>query len=187
MYGHFATIVSYPGIETWRSLDALIEGLAAKFPESSAMMVKFREAAESLGQDALEEVYLETFEMRAECALYAGHQIFSEDWRRGAFMAALKEQYRVHGISIGLELPDHLSMLLRYLESLAPGDEMEELIGDCIIPAVRKVQAAIEGRSPYSHVLEALLHCLPPRLVSEPEFEEISCRTSSLSLFPILH
>ncbi|MCC6394404.1 MAG: hypothetical protein IT167_27665 [Bryobacterales bacterium] len=186
MYRYFATLVSYPGRDIWPSLDESIQSLAAGFPESAAMLGKFRESAVSLGQDALEEMYLQTFEMRAESALYIGHQIFSEDWRRGLFMAGLKEQYRARAVSVGLELPDHLSVVLSYLESLEPGQEMDELVGDCIIPAVRKVLQAIEGKSPYSHVLDALLHCLPPSRGSESEFEEISCRTSSLSLFPIL-
>lgn len=186
MYRHFATLVSYPGREIWRSLDESIQALAAEFPEAAAMIGKFRESAVSLGQGALEEVYLQTFEMRAESALFVGHQIFGEDWRRGLFMAGLKEQYRAHAISEGPELPDHLSVVLRYLESLEPGQEMDELIGDCIIPAVRKVLQTIEGNSPYSHVLDALLLCLPLPRGGESEFEEISCRTSSLSLFPIL-
>ena len=150
------------------------------------MLEKFRDSIAPLTNGALEEMYIQTFEMRAESALYAGHQIFGEDARRGIFMAGLKERYRALGISEGLELPDHLSVVLRYLDAQEPGEEKDELIGDCIVPAVRKVLQAIEGKSPYTHALDALLLCLPLPRGGASAFEEISCRPSSLSLFPIL-
>ena len=186
MYRHFATLVGYPGPDLFQALHAAIQALAPEFPESAAMLQEFRDSTAPLTNGALEELYVQTFEMRAEGALYVGHQMFGEDWRRGIFMAGLKERYRTLGISEGLDLPDHLSMVLRYLEVEEPGQEKDELIGDCIIPAVRKVLQTIEGTSPYSHVLDALLRCLPPLQSSESQFEEISCRPSSLSLFPIL-
>lgn len=186
MYRHFATLVSYPEPDLVQTLSAAIPALASEFPESSALLEWFRESTHSLSQGALEEVYIETFEMRAECALYIGHQVFGEDWRRGIFMAGLKERYRAIGISEGVELPDHLRLLLRYLELLEPGQEKDELIGGCIFPAVRKVLQAIEGKSPYSHILKALSLCLPLPHGSESEFEDLSCNPSSLSLFPIL-
>lgn len=185
MYHDFAILVSYPGPDLFRALDAAIQALAHKFPESAAMLEKFRDSTAPLTNGALEEMYIQTFEMRAESAPYVGHQIFGEDWRRGIFMAGLRDRYRALGISEGLELPDHLSTVLRCLEVQEIG-EKDELIGDCIIPAVRKILQAIEGEGPYSQVLNALLLCLPPPLSSEPELEDISCRPSSSSPFPIL-
>jgi len=186
MYRDFATLVSYPGPDLFQALDATTQALAHEFPESAARLEKFRDSTAPLTNGALEEMYIRTFEMRAESALYVGHQIFGEDWRRGIFMAGLRERYRALGISEGLELPDHLSTVLRCLEVQELGQEKDELIGDCIIPAVRKMLQAIEGESPYRHVLDALLLCLPLPLDSEPELEDISCRPSSSSPFPIL-
>ena len=186
MYRDFATLVSYPRPDLSQALDAAIRALAHEFRESTAMLEKFRESTAPLTDGELEELYIQTFEMRAEGALYVGHQIFGEDWRRGIFMAGLRERYRALGISEGLELPDHLSTVLRCLEVQELSQEKDELIGDCIIPAVRKMLQAIEGESPYSQVLNALLLCLPPPLSSEPEFEDFSCRPSSSSPFPIL-
>src|ERR1017187_4537045 len=75
----------------------------------------------------------------------------------------------------------------RFLAVEQPGPEKEELIGDCIVPALHKVLQAIEGKkTPYGNVLRALLLYLGPRRDGETESEDLSCRPSSSSLFPIL-
>ena len=187
MYSLLATLVSYPSRDLLPAVDTCILALATEFPETAGLLECFRDAARELGQGGLEEVYIQTFEMQAENALYIGHQLFGEDWRRGAFMAGLKERYQELGLSIGEDLPDHLSVVLRFLEVEQPGQEREDLIGDCIVPALHKVLRAIEGeKTPYETVLRALLLYLSPRRDGETEFEDLSCRPSSLSLFPIL-
>jgi nitrate reductase delta subunit len=187
MYQHLGSLVSYPGPGLFRALESCIPALALEVPEAAALLDHFREVATGLGQDGLEESYIQVFEMHAEAALYIGHQLFGEDWRRGAFMACLKERYQECGVSIGAELPDHLSVILRFLEVEQPGPETEELIGDCIVPALHKVLRAIEGKkTPYSGVVEAVLLCLGASRIAETNTEDLSCRPSSSSLFPIL-
>jgi nitrate reductase molybdenum cofactor assembly chaperone NarJ/NarW len=187
MYRELASLVGYPDAETLRALDACIQALAPEIPEAAELLEHFRSAARELGQDALEEAYIRIFEMQAETALYVGHQLFGEDWRRGTFMACLKEQYQALGLSNGAELPDHVSVILRFLEIEPPGPEKEELIGDCVVPALHKVLRAIEGKTtPYGNVLRALLLYLGSRCDGEAESEDLSCKPSSLSLFPIL-
>ena len=187
MYQHLASLVSYPDAELFRALDDCIQALAPEAPEAAALLEHFRDAAQELGQDALEEAYIQTFEMQAETALYIGHQLFGEDWRRGTFMACLKERYRECGFSSGAELPDHASVILRFLEVEQSGPEKEELIGDCIVPALHKVLRAMEGKkTPYGDVVRALLLCLGAGCDGETETEDLSCRPSSSSLFPIL-
>ena len=187
MYQHLASLVSYPDAGLFRALDHCIQALAPEVPEAATLLEHFREVAGELGQDALEEAYIQVFEMQAETALYIGHQLFGEDWRRGTFMACLKERYRECGFSCGAELPDHASVILRFLEVEQPGPEKEELIGDCIVPALHKVLRAIEGKkTPYDNVLRALLLYLGAGRDGGTETEDLSCRPSSLSLFPIL-
>ncbi len=186
MYGYFATLESYPDKNVYPALAACVAAVASELPEAAALLERFRRSAVSLGQTALEENYIQTFEMRAEAALYVGHQIFGEDWRRGVFMAGLKERYRPLGVEHGVELPDHLSVVLRFLEQCEPGPEREDLAGQCVVPALRKILRAIEGKSPYEDVLNGLLIYLTPERRGLQEPEEMSCRPSSLSLFPIL-
>ena len=187
MYEHLASLVSYPDAGLFRALDGCIQALAPEVPEAAALLEHFRDVARVLGPGALEEAYIQTFEMQAETALYIGHQLFGEDWRRGTFMACLKERYQECGFSSGEELPDHFNVLLRFLEMEQSGPEKEELIGDCIVPALHKVLRAMEGKkTPYGDVVRAVLLCLGAGCVSETETEDLSCRPSSSSLFPIL-
>ena len=187
MYQQLASLVSYPDAGLFGALDGCIQALAPEVPEAATLLEGFRDAAQVLGLGALEEAYIQTFEMQAEAALYIGHQLFGEEWRRGAFMACLKERYQECGFSSGAELPDHVSVILRFLEVEQPGPEKEELIGDCIVPALHKVLRAMEGKkTPYGDVVQALLLCLGAGGVSDTETEDLLCRPSSSSLFPIL-
>jgi len=187
MYSDLATLVSYPGCDLLPALDACILAVAPKVPEVAGLLEHFRDTVRELGQSGLEEAYIQTFEMHAENALYIGHQLFSEDWRRGTFMARLKERYRELGLLSGDELPDHLGVVLRFLDVEQAGQEREELIGDCIVPALHKVLRAIDGKkTPYETVLRALVLYLSARSDGETVIEDLSCRLSSLSLFPIL-
>jgi len=187
MYEHLASLVSYPDAQLLPTLGDCIQALEQRAPDAAALLQDFRDAAQVLGQGALEEAYIQTFEMQADTALYIGHQLFGEDWRRGTFMACLKERYQVCRFSCGAELPDHVSVILRFLEVEQSGPEKEELIGDCIAPALHKVLRAMEGKkTPYGDVVRAVLLCLRAGSVSETETEDLSCRPSSSSLFPIL-
>jgi len=187
MYQHLASLVSYPDAELFRALDDCIRGLAPEVPEAATLLEEFRDTAGELGQAALEEAYIQVFEMQAETALYIGHQLFGEDWRRGTFMACLKERYQECGFTCGAELPDHASVILRFLSVEQPGPEKEELIGDCIVPALHRLLGAIEGKKTlYSNVLRALLLYLGAGCDGGTETEDLSCRPSSLSLFHIL-
>jgi nitrate reductase molybdenum cofactor assembly chaperone NarJ/NarW len=187
MYEHLASLVSYPDAGLFRALDGCIRALAPELPEAATLLAHFRDAAGELGQDALEEAYIQVFEMQAVTALYIGHQLFGEDWRRGTFMACLKGRYQECGFTCGAELPDHASVILRFLSVEQRGPEKDELIGDCIVPALYKVLRAIEvKKTPYGNVLRALLLYLGAGCDGGTETEDISCRPSSLSLFPIL-
>ena len=186
MYEHLASLMSYPDAQLLPTLGDCIHALEQQAPEAAALLEDFRDAAQVLGPGALEEAYIQTFEMQAEAALYVGHQLFGEDWRRGTFMACLKERYQECGFSSGEELPDHVNVILRFLEVEQSGPEKEELIGDCIVPALHKVLRAMEGKkTPYEGILRALLLYLRSQR-GETELEDSPCRTSFLSLFPIL-
>ena len=187
MYEHLASLVNYPDAQLLPTLGDCIHALKQEAPEAAALLEDFRDAAQVLGAGALEEAYIQTFEMQAEAALYVGHQLFGEDWRRGTFMACLKKRYQECGFSSGEELPDHLNVILRFLAVEQSGPEKEELIGDCIVPALHKVLRAMEGKkTPYGDVVRAVLLCLGVGCVGETETEDLSCRPSSSSLFPIL-
>ncbi len=60
-------------------------------------------------------------------------------------------------IPLGVELPDHISLVLRYLD-VADEEDRLCLIGDCLIPALSRIAAQFEqSGNPYRCVLHALL------------------------------
>ncbi len=156
-YHLFASLLEYPSSGMSASLDACIRSLT-NLPEPAGLLREFRRRLETLGLDRLEEIYTDTFDMREDHALYIGHHVLGEDWRRSVLMTSLKQRYREGGLSSGTEMPDQLSVVLRYLGGRQPSQETEELISACVVPAISKVLRGLDDhQNPYSAVLRALL------------------------------
>ncbi len=157
-YASFAEILDYPGPELTPALDEAVARLQCARPEPAKLLGDFKETCEHLGPNQLQELYVSTFELRADCSLYAGYHLLGDDWRRSFFLAELKRRYDTVGFSCGRELPDHVPVLLRFLSVQTDPEEESALRSDCLIPAIEKVAARLEPRlNPYRTVLDALL------------------------------
>jgi nitrate reductase delta subunit len=109
----------------------------------------------------MRELYTTTFDMQPVCYPYVGYHLFGESYKRGAFMAQLNEAYHAHGYSAGQELPDHLSVILRFLGLDAENhrdDFCKALINDGVNPALEKMLKVFDAQSenPYFGLLSAL-------------------------------
>jgi nitrate reductase molybdenum cofactor assembly chaperone NarJ/NarW len=134
-------------------------------------LTDFKAQCERLGWDRLEELYAGTFDLQADCSLYAGYQLFGDDWRRSLLLAELKGRYQAGAFSCGSELPDHFAVLLRFLSAQTDPEEDLALREDCLIPAAGKVAARLEpAGNPYRAVLDALLLWL-----AEPRSSRAAC------------
>lgn len=154
IYQLLADMLDYPSPRLPMQIS---ESLTLVPPALTAAMRDFHCFAEQARGAQLEELYTSTFDMRAECSLYIGYQIFGEDHRRGLFMAKLREEYRTHGFSDGGELPDYLPVVLRYIAGHESDEIIAELIGECVLPAIAKALRALEAeRHPYSPLLQAV-------------------------------
>ncbi len=162
-WGRFADLLEYPGADRAARVRACGElPLAAQAAEA---LRRFEAAAEGSGRARLEEEYAAAFDLDGSCALYAGHHLFGEDARRNRLLCGLAAEYRRAGFpSPAGELPDYLPMLLRYLEggsarAGAASDEVRrELLAEVVLPACRKLEAALAGRGhPYAPLLRALV------------------------------
>ncbi len=121
------------------------------------MMDEFRAFLQATPLEGMEELYTRTFELQAVCHPYVGYHLFGDGSRRGFFMSGLKGHYRTCGFSVGNELPDHLSIMLRFASSCTT-PEREELTRECMIPAIERMISGFEDDgNPYKSVLEALL------------------------------
>ncbi len=168
-----AQLLEYPGPQFDR---------ARALPETAPASGGF----DAYSRAALEEIYTRTFDLNGDTSLYVGHHLFGDDWRRGLFLAQLNHTYKETGFSCGAELPDHLSPLLRFIALHESGEETEELIHDCVIPAVTHLLTSLrDDENPYRATLQTLLQTLGGD-APETVYETIPCKPFYTSPFPIL-
>jgi len=160
LYQLFAEILDYPTPSLPDHVKDCISSLAAVHKEAAPMLDEFRVFLDATSMDRMEELYTRTFDLQAICHPYVGYHLFGDGSRRGVFMSGLKEHYRTCGFAAGNELPDHLGIMLRFASNCAISDR-EELVDECMIPAVERMISAFEDdRNPYKRILEALLRFL---------------------------
>lgn len=153
----FADLLEYPGPQL-RSRAATLRSRLASFDAAAAELIaEFRQALDGMDGGQLEEVYTSAFDMQPEHCLYVGHHLFGEDCRRNLFLSKLAEHYRARSFSSGRELPDYLPAMLRFAAEHESDTETEELIAECVIPALRKLAG---GGGLYALPLRAALRFL---------------------------
>jgi nitrate reductase delta subunit len=152
----FAELLDYPGPEFAVRLDGALARLAVLDGAVGGPLGQFQNAVRAATVAELEEAYTRTFDMRPDCAPYAGHQLFGEDCRRSLFMVRLKQHYRERGFSAGPDLPDHLPVMLRFVAANPAEPESAELISECVAPAVGKIGCALGAGGPYGALIQAL-------------------------------
>ncbi|MGE5139829.1 MAG: nitrate reductase molybdenum cofactor assembly chaperone [Rudaea sp.] len=130
--------------------DAAEEGAAlaaGRDPEAALLLGRFARGAASLPPGALEEAFTQTFELNPERSLYVGYHLFGESYKRSLFLLGLKERYDRHGIDPGAELPDHLALMLRYISRVDDAAEVDEIIGQALVPALDRILAQPEEQA----------------------------------------
>ena len=157
-YRLFADILDYPMPFLADRVNELLPLVAVVGQEAARLLERFREFIAETTPAKLEELYTGTFDLQPFCYPYAGYQLFGEEYRRGMFMARLREYYRTNGFAAGDELPDHLCVILRFLSGREVGEVEHELITDCLVPALKKMEAGFAGvANPYRGVLLSLI------------------------------
>lgn len=158
LYELFADILAYPTSAIYDQSRECISVLATIDDSVCTQLQKFLRAAEEISLSRLEEVYTRTFDLQAVCIPYVGSYLFGEDPVRGMFMVKLGELYRSLNVKWDGELPDHISVMLRFLSVSDGGEERRELVEYCLIPSVRKmVECFRENDNPYHGILKAVL------------------------------
>lgn len=157
-YHLFAELLQYPGPRLVEHAKECMKLLAGTSQEATSRLHSFLDFVQGAPAGRLEEIYSGTFDLQVVCYPYVGYQLFGESYKRGAFMVALKERYRIYGLSEGNELPDHLGLVLRYLAVLEDDAECEELARQCLIPALEKMASGFRDKdNPYREIICALL------------------------------
>jgi nitrate reductase molybdenum cofactor assembly chaperone len=139
--GLFAELLEYPrpGVaQTARECRALI---APESEEAAALLGEFAAFAERTPHATLEEVFTSTFDLNASCHPYVGYHMFGEAYKRSALMLELQNRFREHNFDPGVELPDHIAVLLRFM-SLCPDAELtNEIAREALLPTLEPMTA----------------------------------------------
>ena len=170
-YDAMARLFDYPGLDY---PERIADVCAHTTGEMQARLQAFSGALERMGISRMQEIYIETFEFRAETSPYIGHHLFGEEIRRNLFMVQLCGRYRECGFAETVEMPDHLSRVLRFLGATDVSEERTELIHICLVPALQKLLRALKSDNPYLPLLEAVLLACRQELTSVPQDREIA-------------
>ena len=155
IYSAFAGLLDYPGPE----LESRLAEIVRACPETRAPIEAFQSAAQGKSVHELQEIYVNAFDLRPDCTPNLGYHLFGDDGRRGLFLAELKGRMEACGIDAGSELPDHLSLVLRYIDRIE--EERAPLIEDCMLPALARVAEILDAtENPYQYAVRALLSFL---------------------------
>ncbi len=136
VYECFARILEYPGSDCREAAREVRELVAATDREASARLEAFVGFVEGAPLPQVQEVYTGMFDLDAACHPYVGYHLFGDSYKRSVLLLGLKERCRAHGIDPGVELPDHLAVVLRLLASVAEPGESRELIEEALLPAL---------------------------------------------------
>ncbi len=162
----FADLFEYPD-ETWeaRLTDALASPIAKS--DVAADLGAFCTWSCGLTLTELQELYTQTFDLNPACALEIGYHLFGEDYKRGAFLAKLRETQADLDLGQERQLPDHLPVLLRLLVHLDDDELRYALVRHCLIPGLEKIIKAFKDENPYLVLVKSTVAALRLALAAD--------------------
>jgi nitrate reductase delta subunit len=144
--GLFADILDYPapGLAGKAAECAALIGAAQ--PEAVALLESFRSFAEENSLGKLQEIYSGFFDLNSICHPYVGYQLFGENYKRSSFLLGLKKAYRAEGFEASAsEIPDRLSVVLRFIVHSKGGEDIDELLNRGLLPALARMTTKPES------------------------------------------
>jgi nitrate reductase delta subunit len=161
LYRRFGDLLDYPGQHTAELARATVSLLANT--QAPVQMANFAVYCGVAGLERLEEIYTATFEINPASFIYAGYVLFGESAKRGALIVKLQAEYRRRGFAFSGELADHLSLMFRFLALVDDDPELvNDLLAECIAPALHQMHDALDPANPYAGLLRAILAVIDP-------------------------
>lgn len=156
-YEHLAAALEYPTEQTAALLETCEAQFRASCPRAAELLTPLRQYLTDNPLETVQERYTRTFDLTPVCALDVGYHLFGEDWQRGPFLARLRESQQEAGVNAGLELPDHLPIVLKWLARVEGTDVHDDMVRECVLPALAKMDACLaDSDNPYRHLLRAI-------------------------------
>lgn len=149
-----AILLRYPDADTPKLAAAVADEAMKTGHPCQEYLEAFALVAGTSSQEEMAEIYTRSFDLNPDCVLEIGWHLFGETYRRGQFLAMMRHHLNENGIEEGRDLPDYLPNLLNLVMKLETQDAID-LVDDCILPAMEKIQSAMKDGA-YAHLLQAL-------------------------------
>ncbi len=157
IYVNLADLLDYPGADWQSRCNECKDLLRTESQLLVSQFALFASEAEVLSLSDLQELYTRTFDLSPVCALDIGYHLFGENYKRGVFLANLRETEAPFDLDQEHQLPDFLPVLLRLLTKLDDKELRASLIGECLIPALEKMLKTLsEGDNPYRDLIATI-------------------------------
>lgn len=164
-----ADLLEYPDAGWAERSDACRYLLNSEDPELAEAFRGFRTGVEGLSLSELQELYTRTFDLNPVCTPEVGYHLFGDTYKRGLFLARLRETEEPYALGQRRQLPDYLPVMLRLAGRLEDEELRAALVRDCLLPATEKMSEALsKAQSPYAALLGAMRAALTRRVAAAP-------------------
>lgn len=149
-------LLEYPCADWAERFDACRRLLHAGRPEIASAFRGFGRGVAGLRLSELQELYTRTFDLNPVCTPEVGYHLFGDTYKRGLFLARLRETEEPYSLGQERQLPDYLPVMLRLVGRLADTELRSALVGECLLPATAKMLDALrKAGSPYADLVRA--------------------------------
>ena len=154
-------LLDYPDESFPQRLQACRDALAELPEQVAGPLERFLASATQLGQRALADHYVETFDRRRRCCLYLSYYAVGDTRHRGAALLAFKQALAAAGYEMAAdELPDYLPVVLEL--SARSGDDVASALLSSHREGIEVLRSALaDAASPYAGLVEAVSMTLP--------------------------
>ena len=139
IYQLFARLLDYPTPGLSQAALECSRRIEPYSTEAALLLSSFGDFSQAVTLGCLEEAYTRAFDLNAAFQPYVGYHLFGDTYNRSPFLLGLSNLYRQHGFSAGKELPDHLTVVLRFLAHCQDQGMRAELIQEALLPALQRM------------------------------------------------
>lgn len=142
----FADMLSYPSETTMIIAKKCYKTLQQAGKHNIASLLEpMIEFAKHYPLNTLQEGYTSLFDLQPLFPLYIGYHLFGETYDRSRFMVELTEHYKAVNFAVPPhELPDHLTMVLRFLAKHHQSVIAKDLIQEGLLPMLETAAADLK-------------------------------------------
>ncbi|MBL8171233.1 MAG: hypothetical protein JNJ50_23945 [Acidobacteria bacterium] len=170
-----ADLLEYPGADWPQRLELIADSLGDQ------TLAEFSRRTASLPLASLQETYTQTFDLNPVATLEIGYHLFGENYKRGLFLAQLRETEAQYALDEQRHLPDYLPTLLRLLTKLDDRELREDLIAECMLPALGKMKTALKSKE---NLYAPLVEAVETRLIAEAPARAVGLLARELNVLP---